>query len=234
LPDLDFKIENVEAVPYAQSPQLAFKLLIQQTHPEDRPAVQSLHTVSFHSVSIHSVILRCQLRLEPARRRYSPDEQQQLGELFGEPHRWGQTVRSTLWTNVSVSVPPFTHEIRVNLVVPCTYDFNVASTKYFAALSQGEVPLSFLFSGTIFYAADDGSFQVEQISWEKEAEFRLPVSVWRTMMDMYYPNTAWLCLRQDVFDRLSSYRINTAMPTWEQAIEKLLNETAVLPDEVAS
>ncbi len=64
--------------------------------------------------------------------------------------------------------------------------------------------------------------QVAQISWEKEATFRLPVDIWRGLMDQYYPNTAWLCLRKDVFDRLDRYRSRGGHPTWEQALERLL------------
>ena len=48
----------------------------------------------------------------------------------------------------------------VDLPVPCSYDFNLAATKYFAALEGGDIPLCFLFSGTIFYEADDGALQV--------------------------------------------------------------------------
>jgi hypothetical protein len=211
MPELDFHIDGVEPVPYAASPQLAFKLRVTQATRGTQPPAP-----------IHSVLLRCQVRLEPARRRYQPDEQEKLLELFGEPHRWGQTVRSMLWTHTSASVPPFTDQARIDLIVPCTYDFNVAATKYFAALDDGEVPLSFLFSGTIFYASEDEVLQVEQISWEKEAGFRLPVRVWRQMMDIYYPNTAWLCLRQDIFDRLNRYQRERGYASWEQAVETLL------------
>jgi len=98
----------------------------------------------------------------------------------------------------------------------------VAATKYFYALEEGEVPLLFLFSGTIFYAADDGALQVAQISWDKEAPFRLPVQVWKEMIDHYYPNSAWLRLQQDVFDRLYRYKVRRGLPTWEQALESLL------------
>ena len=42
------------------------------------------------------------------------------------------------------------------------------------------------------------------------------------MMERYYPNTAWLCLRQDVFDRLYRYKSRRGLPTWEQALEGLL------------
>src|SRR5206468_2382419 len=113
--------------------------------------------------------------------------------------------------------------VRADLPVPCTFDFNVAAAKYFYALEDGEIPLCLLFSGTIFYAGDGGALQVVQISWEKEVNYRLPVSVWKRMMDLYYPNTAWLCLRQDVFDRLYQYKSRRMLPTWEQALESLLS-----------
>lgn len=213
MPDLNFAIESAEPVPYAAAPTLAFKVQIAQEPEPDGPMPP-----------IHSVSLRCQIRIEPGRRRYSAGEQEKLVELFGEPHRWGQTVRSMLWTHAAIVVPPFAGQTRVDLPVPCTFDFNVATTKYFDALGDGQVPLSFLFSGTIFYAGEDGALQVGQISWEKEADFRLPVSVWRNMMDQYYPNTAWLCLRKDAFDRLHEYKGARSMMTWEQAIESLLDQ----------
>lgn len=108
------------------------------------------------------------------------------------------------------------------LPVPCSYDFNVAATKYFYALAAGDVPLTLLFSGTMFYAADDGRLQVAQIPWDQEADFRLPVQVWRELMEHYYPNSAWLCLRRDIFDRLYAFKREHGLPTWEQALEQLL------------
>ena len=103
-----------------------------------------------------------------------------------------------LWTHTNTVVPPFHDQTTVALPVPCTFDFNVAATKYFAALSEGEVPLNLMFSGTVFYEAADGTLQAEQIPWDKEARFWLPVWVWKEMIDLYYPNSAWLCLRRDV------------------------------------
>ena len=114
-------------------------------------------------------MLRCQVRIEPARRRYTPAEKERLLDLFGTPERWGQTLRPMLWTHVSAVVPPFEGEAVVDLPVPCSFDFSLAATKYFAALDGGEIPLCFLFSGTIFYEAADGGLQVAQIPWEKEA-----------------------------------------------------------------
>ena len=208
--DLSFQIEGVEAPPFAAAPLLMFKLRVAEA--------QAL-------TPIHSIALRCQVRIEPTRRRYEPAEQEQLVDLFGEPSRWGQTLRSMLWAHTSAVARPFVGNTVVDLSVPCTYDFNVAATKYFHGLQDGDVPLCFLFSGTIFYAGDeDGGLQVSQISWEKEVNYRLPIRVWREMMDLYYPNTAWLCLRKDVFDRLYRYKMAGGMPTWEQALERLLDK----------
>jgi hypothetical protein len=104
----------------------------------------------------------------------------------------------------------------------CTYDFDVVGTKYFAALEDGEIPLEFLFSGTVFYRDATGALQAVQIPWEKEAKFRLPVGVWREMMDHYFPNSAWLRIRKDTFDRLYEYRSRHALLTWERTLESLL------------
>ena len=211
MPDLNFEVEGAAPIPFAVAPQLNFQLRI-----TDSAGAEAL--------LIPAVALRCQVRIEPTRRRYGPAEQERLLDLFGEPSRWGQTLRSMLWTHTSLIVSPFTGQTVVDLPVPCTYDFNVAATKYFYALENGEVALTLLFSGTIFYAEDEsGALQVSPISWEKEASYRLPVQVWKEMMDLYYPNSAWLCLRQDVFDQLYLYKSRLGLPTWEQAMERLLD-----------
>jgi hypothetical protein len=207
MPDLSFQINDAEAPPFAAAPQLAFRLHVANAHADEL---------------IHSITLRCQIRLEVTRRRYDAQEQARLRDLFGEPEQWKDTLRSMLWTHASVVVPPFTGSTVVDLPVPCTYDFNVAATKYFYALHDGEIPLLFLFSGTVFYAAADGALQIAQIPWDREASFRLPVPVWQQMIDQYYPNSAWLYLQRDVFDRLYQYKLRRGLPTWEQVVESLL------------
>jgi hypothetical protein len=206
MPDLSFRVEGAEPFPHAAAPQLAFKLGIRAAG----------------NAPVHSLMLRCQVRIEPARHRYSAAEQGRLRDLFDRPERWGQTLRPMLWTHTSVIVPPFTGDTVVELPVPCTYDFNVAATKYFAALEDGEVPLLLLFSGTVFYEAEGSGLQVAQVPWDREATYRLPVMVWKAMMDHYYPNSAWLCLRKDLFDLLYQYKSDRGLPTWEQALESLL------------
>jgi hypothetical protein len=206
--DLSFNVEGVEAEKFAAAPILNFSVAVAEG--EGRP--------------IGAVALKCQIRMEPTRRSYEPSEKERLADLFGEASRWGQTMRSMLWTHAAVMVPPFAASTRVVLPVACTYDFNVAATKYFYGLEAGEIPLCFLFSGSVFYEGDEGGLQVGQISWEKEAKFRLPVETWRQMMEMYYPNTAWLALRKDAFERLYDFKIRHGLPTWEAAIEKLLGQ----------
>lgn len=210
MPELIFSVQKAEAVKFAIAPQLAFTLRIENMAREE---------------PVQTVALRCQIMIEPARRRYAVREQEPLAELFGEPERWAQTVRRMLWTHAHVIVPPFVGETSVELSVPCTFDFNVAATKYFAALEDGEVPLDLLFSGTVFYRNEDGALQVAQIPWEKEARFLLPVRIWREMMEAYYPNSAWVCLGRDVFDRLRRYKARRGLATWEQTIESLLAQT---------
>jgi len=209
MPDLSFHIETAEVVPFAAVPMLAFKLRIRNAAAGE---------------SIHTVVLRCQIQIEVARRRYTPEEQVRMRDLFGEPERWSQTLRSMLWTHANVVVPGFAGSTAdVDLQIPCTFDFNVATTKYFEGLSGGDIPLNMLFSGTVFYASENSPLQVAPISWEQEAKYKLPVEVWREMMDLYYPNNAWLSLRRDVFDRLYLYKMQHGIPTWEQALERMLS-----------
>ena len=206
MPDLNFEVEAAEPERFALAPQLVFKLRVTEAG----------------GMPIHSVVLRCQVQIEPGRRRYAAPEQERLVDLFGTPERWGKTVRPLLWAQVSILVPPFTGSTLTDLPMPCSYDFSLAATKYFDGLEGGEIPLSFLFSGTVFYEAEDAGLQVAQIPWDKEAHYRLSVAVWKDLMERYYPNSAWLCLRRDVFDRLYRYRSRRGLPTWEQALDELL------------
>jgi Family of unknown function (DUF6084) len=207
MPELSFKIEQASMLPFAASPTIAFQL-----HVANAVEGQAIHTIA----------LNCQIQIEVTRRRYSAEEQQQMLDLFGEPDRWSQTLRNLLWTNVSAVLPGFTDCTQADLRVPCTFDFNIAATKYFEGLAGGEIPLNMMFSGTVFYADPDGSLQVAPISWDQEAKFRLPVRVWREMMLTYYPNGAWLHVRRDVFDRLYRFKMQRGIPTWEQALESIL------------
>jgi hypothetical protein len=176
------------------------------------------------SERIQSIILQAQIQIQAPQRAYSPNEKSKLFELFGPPEQWGQTLRGKLWTLVSTTVRSFTDSTEATLSVPCSYDLNIAATKYFYGLEEGEVPLLFLFSGTVFYAGAEGQLQVQQISWNKECAYRMPVQLWKDLMEQHYPNTAWLYLDRDVFERLAEFKRRSGTASWEQAIEKLLEK----------
>lgn len=206
MPDLRFQVEHVSATPNSATPQLSFKVRIANAEQQ----------------SIHSIALRAQVQIEPVRRRYSDEEKIQLRELFGEPEQWSKSLQPLLWTNANVNVPGFHGETVIDIPVPCTFDFNAAMTKYIYGLEGGELPSSLLFSGTVFYAGASGGLQVAQIPWDREASYRLPVQVWKEMMDRYYPNRAILSLRRDVFDRLYEFKLQNRIATWDQVFERML------------
>jgi hypothetical protein len=206
VPDLEFKLEGAEVADFAAVPSLVFKLRIENLEGEP----------------VRSVALNTQIRIATTGRHYEAAEQERLLELFGVPSRWKDTLRSLLWTHIVLQVPRFSGSTVVDMPVACTYDLEVVAAKYFYALEEGEVPLEFLFSGTIFYAGEGGRLQTTRISWEKEAEFRLPVRLWKEMMDQYFPNSAWVRLRKDAFDQLYDYKVRKGLPTWEATVEALL------------
>ena len=207
MPDLSFEVIGAEASAYSVLPMLIFKMRIANANEEEQ---------------IQNVNLKCQIMLTVTRRRYNAGEKAKLYELFGEPERWGSTLRTFLWTHVTTVVPRFSGSTIVDLPVPCSYDFEVVSTKYFNALEDGEIPLTFLFSGTIFYQGEAGNLQIGQISWSKEASYRLPVALWKEAIEASFPNSAWIRMQKDVFDQLYQYKITHGLITWEEALTSLL------------
>jgi hypothetical protein len=209
MPDLNFKITGVEPAVHGLTPLLHFKLQV-----ANAPATETIQTVALHA----------QIQFQSAQRAYNAREQERLSDLFGTPDRWGQTLRNRLWAHANTMVRTFTGTTEAILPVPCTYDLNVMATKYFYALEDGDVSLLFLFSGTTFYTAPDDRLQAEPISWNKECVYRMPSQLWRQMMDQHYPNSAWLYLHRDSFERLYAYKRRHGLATWEQTIERLLPE----------
>jgi hypothetical protein len=207
MPDLSFEIVSAKAVRDMITPAIAFDLRVTNSFPEQ---------------SIQAVLLRCQIQIEVARRRYTSTEQDQLRDLFDDPSRWGETLRPMTWVNTSVNIPAFSVSTVYPITVVCTFDFNVATAKYFHGIAEGEVPLTFLFSGSVFYDSGEGALQVAPISWNKEARFRLPVQAWKSLMDLHYPNTACLNLRRDVFDELYRFKRSEGLATFEETIQRML------------
>jgi hypothetical protein len=205
MPELDFGVEDARAAQFAAVPTLNF--LLRLTSPGS---------------SIRSIALRTQIRIAVARRPHDAATQERLMELFGHSSSWANTVRSLPWADATVNVGGFEETILVEVPVVCTYDFEVTAAKYLHSLNDGMIPLEFLFSGTVFYD-EGGSLRVIQIPWEKEATYELPVSEWRSLIDRYFPDTGWLRVRRDVFDRLYAYRARNALLSWERTLEALLD-----------
>ncbi|WP_035844482.1 DUF6084 family protein [Kitasatospora azatica] len=203
--EFSFSCTGVRADRYAAGPTLVFRLRITAT-PDTR---------------VHAIALRCQLRIEPAKRGYQPVEADGLADLFGERSRWGSTLQPLQFAEVALMVPGFTGETEVDLAVPCSYDLDIAATRYFQALGEGEVPLLMLFSGTAFTGAT--GFHVEPVPWDREARLRLPVAVWREMVDQHFPGCGWVRLSQDTMAELLAFRSRRALPSWELTVRELLD-----------
>jgi len=202
---LAFTVVDVFAEKYAAAPQLTARLRIEETSGD----------------VIHAIALRSQVRIEPQRRKYSADEESGLLDMFGTRERWFDTLKPFMWMQCTAMVQGFTGITEVDLVMPCTYDFEVTWSKYLHALREETIPVVFLFSGTVFTRGANG-FGVQQVPWDCEARFAIPVSVWREMIDHYFPNTGWLRLSRDTIESLSHYKSVRGLTTWEEAVGSLL------------
>jgi hypothetical protein len=206
-PEFSFSVESAAPVPHAASPRLALRTRI-DARPSDCP--------------IHSLMLDCQIRLEPARRNYSDDEAAKLYELFGARELWNRTQHSLLWTQVTVLVTEFLGTNSVEVPVACSYDFDLATTKYFQGLRGGEIPLVVLFSGSAFYESESGALAVTRVAWTGESRFRLRYDVYAETMAHYYPNQRPVTLGADVFERFRRYRLDAGHRSWDGALAALL------------
>jgi hypothetical protein len=200
-----FTVLDVFAERLAVTPQLTARLRIEETTGQ----------------RIHAIVLRSQVRIEPQRRRYAPTEQDGLRGLFGDRERWADTLKPFQWMQCNATVPGFTDSTETDVALPCTYDLEVIGTRYLHALDNGDVPLTFLYSGTVFTRSGDG-FGVEQIPWACEARHVMPVEVWRQMISSFYPNTGWVRVGSDVLADLADYRARHGLVSWDETVQKLL------------
>ena len=207
-PELAFAVREAAPLTPAAVPTLRFGLRIEARGGE----------------VIRSIMLQTQIQIAARRRRHEPGEEERLFDLFGRRADWGTTLRTLPWLRHIRVVPQFTGAVDVGLEVACTYDFDVAAARYLQALDGGEVPLELLFSGTVFYSTAAGLLQTAQIPASAEADFGLPVAVWRETMDRHFPGVAWLRVGRATFERLHAYRSRHALPSWEATLDRLLGE----------
>lgn len=203
--ELAFDPTGAQAERYSAVPSFSLSLRISETT----------------GIRIEAIALRCQIRIEPARRRYSAEEAERLSDLFGDTSRWGETLKPLQFTTLTAMVPGFTGSIDIDLPVPFSYDLEIGATRYFAGLDAGTIPLLLLFSGTVF-ATEDGRRQVHQVPWSKEASFPLPVSVWREAVDAHFPDSAWIKMSRHTLDELLRFKSRHALPTWDATLSALL------------
>jgi Family of unknown function (DUF6084) len=207
IPRLGFAVLGAERLAPAAVPTIAFAVQVRTLGGE----------------AIRSVLLDVQVRIAPRRRAYDEAEEAALFDLFGGTAGWGSSLQAFPWTRATLVVPPFEDEAVVQLPVACSYDLDVAATRYFDALGGGDVPLELLFSGTVFYAGEDGRLQTVRIPWEDDVPFGLPVATWRAAIDGHFPGQAWLRLDRAAFDRLRAHRTRRALPSWEATLDDLLD-----------
>jgi hypothetical protein len=206
VPDPVFEVVGAEPVAHAASPTLRFTLRVTEAER-----------------SLHAIALSAQINIDPARRTYDAETRDRLVELFGPAERWASTTRSFLWTQVGALVPEFTGSAEFTLTVPCTYDLEISAAKYFYSLPDGEIPLSFHFSGTILYS-EDGKVQIAMVPWSCSAKYKLAVADWKQMMALYYPGGGWVRLETATLDRLQERKAESGLPSFDACVAELLED----------
>lgn len=206
LPDPHFAVMGVDVIKVASAPTLKFNLAISESLGWE----------------VFTMALTIQIQIDPNQRTYDPETRAKLFELFGEPSRWAATTRSFPWATVFVLVQGFSGATTCDVPVANNFDLELAATKYFYSLPGGDVPLSFHFSGSIYYRGEDGRIQIVQVPWDSAAKFKMPVDVWKAMVDHYYPNTVWMTLRRPTMEALMEYKAKEGLPTFDACVSKLL------------
>lgn len=213
---IGFAVSGIEVERYAATPTLSLRVRITETSGDP----------------VSAIALRCQVRIDPQRRGYDPTEAAGLLDLFGERIRWTDTLRPLLWMHTSTMVPGFTGDAEAILPLALTYDFEVAAAKYLHAVRDGDIHLSLMFSGTAFLRGTNG-FQIEQIRWDTDQTYRLPIGVWRDAMDLYFPDAGWIRLRRDTLDALVRVRSDLGLTSWEETFAAVLSKAGLDPAELS-
>ncbi|MEA2161726.1 MAG: hypothetical protein QOD66_4106 [Solirubrobacteraceae bacterium] len=211
VPEPEFSITSAAHLAFAATPTMIFAASVSEPTEHE----------------IQSLALSVQLMIDPARRGYDPETRERLAELFGPPASWTPSTQGLAWARVSAVIPSFKGSAAFAIEVPCTYDLEVAAAKYFYALEDGFVPLSFHFNGSIFYRTADGALQMLPVSWSASAQFQMPVRAWREMIAEHYPGGGWVRLHERTLAALNQRRSGRGLPSFDACIEELLaDETA--------
>jgi hypothetical protein len=171
---------------------------------------------------IQSIALTAQVMIDPAQRGYDDATRDRLAELFGPPASWAPSTSGLPWARVSAPVPGFRGSTTFAIEVPCTYDLEVAAAKYFYAVQDGHVPLSFHFNGNVFYRPRGGHLMVVPVAWSSLARFRMPAATWRAMIAEHYPGGGWIRLQETTLQALNDLRAKRGLPSFDACVNELL------------
>jgi Family of unknown function (DUF6084) len=205
-PQVTFEVLGAAHEPFAAQPTLRFEMGVSEPSGRD----------------IYAIAVTAQINFDPARREYDAATRESLFEIFGAPERWPSTTRSFLWTHASAMVHSFSGAITFGLEVPCTGDLEVVASRYVSSLPDGEVPLSFHFTGRILYAAPNRQVQVVHIPWSTQCQYRMPVAVWKAMIKHHHGESGFTLLHNDTIQGLMDYKRARGLHSFDACVVDLL------------
>ena len=206
--DPEFLITSAEPVPRSVEPALSFKGTISDA------SMRPVYLIALTAIVV----------VEPGKRSYASGERERLMELFGGPERWASTTGAFRWAATSAMVHGFTGEGEFELIVPVSYDLEVASAKYFGALDEsGTVPLRFHFNGSIMYERGDGRVQTAPVPWDRSERFEMPMEAWTRLTAEHHPFRTWVPLHSETVTRIERLKANMGAPTFDDAISRILD-----------
>jgi hypothetical protein len=215
-PQMTFEVLGAAHEPFAAQPTLRFEMGVSE--PSNR--------------EIYAISLTAQINFDPARREYDAETRAALFEIFGAPERWPSTTRSFLWTHSTAMVHSFTGAITFGLEVPCTADLEVVASRYVSSLPDGDVPLTFHFTGRILYQGPNRQVQVVHIPWDTSCQYRMPVSTWKAMIKHHHGESGFALLHNDTMQGLMDYKRAHGLHSFDGCVADLL-EQAPAPSEEA-
>jgi uncharacterized protein DUF6084 len=206
VPAPEFAVTGATHLAFAATPTMRFEAAV--TEPE--------------GVEVQSIALTAQVMIDPARRGYDPETRERLAELFGPPASWAPSTSGLAWARVAAAVPGFTGAATFAMEVPCTYDLEVAAAKYFYAVRDGLVPLSFHFNGNVFYRDGRGQLMVVPVTWSSTAQYSMPIATWRAMIAEHYPGGGWIRVDEETLAALNDRRGARGLSSFDACVRELL------------
>jgi hypothetical protein len=207
-PAPEFAIVGVEPQPSAATPMLVFEASVTETSGRE----------------IYTIALSAQIQIDADRRTYGPETRERLRDLFGRPERIPQTAGTLLLARIDTLVPSFSGEGSFTLALPCSADLELATTRYLSSLEGGSVPLTFNFSGTIFYCGEEERLQLVQVPWSCTARYRLHASLWRDLMEKRHAASGFVRLQADTLELLRARRAERGHLTLDDTIVDALRD----------